>query len=247
MITITTKAHEQGSFFADVQFKDEDGAPFVPNDDIRWTLSDTVGNVIRDAVAFTPPDSSITIVLKGSDLAVAAPLVGSERRLLIACTYDSELEDGLPFKDEITFDIEDYVAVGDAPARRTSPDLVKAVLLRAYTSGDDLLHFIDEADALVEDMLVCAAKKGVTYTAKRLQLIETRVAAYLYTQSRPLVKSKSELGASVSFADQDYKGMASTLDPSGCMAALLAGYGKAGGVWLGRNRSRTRTYDQRDV
>jgi hypothetical protein len=113
--TLTLKANEQSTYAVDATFKDEQGNLVVPNAGLAWTLSDENGNVAnsRSAVAITPA-STVTIVLHGADLAIggSSGLVGARRRLLIAGTYSSTLGSGLEIKDEITFDINDFVKVG---------------------------------------------------------------------------------------------------------------------------------------
>lgn len=116
-IRITEHAPEKGTFPIVVSFWETvDGVQSLvtPNNDITWTLVDKAGNVVnsRSAVAAGTPATSITIVLKGNDLALSSDYVGRIRYLLVECTYDSaEYGDDCPFKAQAEFVIDDFVKV----------------------------------------------------------------------------------------------------------------------------------------
>lgn len=107
MATIITDkvAEERDTFPITVAFTDENDDALTPNSGLTWKLTDMDGNVINDrqAVAITP-DSTITIVLSGDDLALAAGESDAAARcLLITGTYNSDLGTGLDLSKEIRF------------------------------------------------------------------------------------------------------------------------------------------------
>lgn len=116
-IEITEHAPEEGTFPIVVSFWETvEGVPALvtPNNDITWTLTDKNGNVVnsRTAVAAGTPATSITIVLKGDDLALSATYVGRIRYLLVECTYNSVTYGAAcPFKAQARFVIDDFVKV----------------------------------------------------------------------------------------------------------------------------------------
>lgn len=132
---------------------------------------------------------------------------------------------------------------------RTRASSVEAILGRNYISGVDLAPYIEVAAAVVTRVNTCADAKGYTLTSSELELIERWYAAWVYTDMDPLYRSKSTGGASGSF-DTDpkqkrYLRQAIALDPSGCLAGIVAGH-NAGAVWIGKVPSERIPYDQRD-
>lgn len=109
--TLTTHATEQSTFVVTVKFYDEDGAAVVPTE-IKWTLTDPVGNVVnnRADVEIGTPASTVDIVLSGLDLALEG-YVGPYRHLTIKATYNSTLGSGLPLREAAIFEIDPLVAV----------------------------------------------------------------------------------------------------------------------------------------
>lgn len=91
---------------------DPTGAAVTPNSGLNWTLTDTRANVVnsRSAVSITP-GASVTIVLSGDDLALPSALYGRDRVLTVQGTYDSDLGNALPLKEQIVFTIDDLTAV----------------------------------------------------------------------------------------------------------------------------------------
>ena len=107
LTVLETEAMEEGSYFVDVAFYDEDDDAETPNaDTIKWTLTDNDGTIINDrdneAIA---SDSTITIELEGDDLAIqsgeTAPIV--RRRVVVLWEYDSDLGTDKPAKAECIF------------------------------------------------------------------------------------------------------------------------------------------------
>lgn len=138
---------------------------------------------------------------------------------------------------------------------RTNSDAVKAILLLDYDSkrSPDLAAFIETASALVDDVVDCAAEKGVALTDARLELIERWLAAHLYKMSDKDVTSSSQQGASASFTGQfgmgfdatRYGQMATRIDSSGCLDNIDKTQ-EASMEWLGKPPSEQIPYDQRD-
>lgn len=107
LTVLTTEAMEEGSYFIDVDFFDEDETAVVPNPNtIFWTLTDSNGTVIneRDYESIASA-SSIIIELEGDDLAVQAGETASllRRRLVLKWEYDSDLGDDKPAMAECIF------------------------------------------------------------------------------------------------------------------------------------------------
>jgi len=107
LTTLTTEALEEGSYFVDVSFYNEDDELVVPNaDTIYWTLTTDVGTVInsRDYEAESSL-STITIELEGNDLALQSGEIGEvvRRRITLLWEYDSDLGNDKPAKAECIF------------------------------------------------------------------------------------------------------------------------------------------------
>lgn len=84
-------------------FTDADGDPLTL-DTLTWSLRDAAGATVngRTAVAATPAPA-VTIVLFGLDLAIGS--AGPARVLTLQGTFTSDLGAGLPYTDEITFEV----------------------------------------------------------------------------------------------------------------------------------------------
>lgn len=102
--TLTADAIEQSTYVITASFTDEDGAAVTPNAGLKWHLTDKNGTHInsRQDVTITPA-STITILLKGADLAIDEDK--TTRYLTIEGTYDSSLGSALPIKEQVQFDI----------------------------------------------------------------------------------------------------------------------------------------------
>lgn len=107
MIVLSTTPNEGASIVIQVEFKDVDGADFVPKTCV-WSLTDKAGNVInaRDRVAATPATATHDFVLFGADLLFAA---GKERIFTVEGTYDSLYMADQPFREEAKFTIGNTV------------------------------------------------------------------------------------------------------------------------------------------
>ena len=112
--TLTTPAIEESTFAIVASFTDDAGASVVPNSGLVWSLYKVVGGVetvvnSRSTVAITAA-ASVTIVLSGSDLALAAG-ESATRYVVIEGTYNSSLGSNLPLKEQVRFSILRLVGV----------------------------------------------------------------------------------------------------------------------------------------
>ena len=108
------KAQEGSTFAIRVDFTvktdpdDTVGTPFTPNSGLVWSLKDKDGNVINDRTAVEIASAeSITIVLKGNDLALAGG--GARRFVTVMGQFNGVLGDNLPLIGEVSFQIENLV------------------------------------------------------------------------------------------------------------------------------------------
>lgn len=108
MITIATKPNESSSIVLRVFFKDVDGSSFTPLTCV-WSLTDESGNVInsRDRVSVSVgSEGYYDFVISGNDIKYSD---GDTRVFLVEGTYDSIFGDGLPFREEAKFMIQDTI------------------------------------------------------------------------------------------------------------------------------------------
>ena len=91
----------------DGEYTDESVTP----DSVFWSLTDKEGTVINSRldVAVTPPESTITIVLAGEDLALSGE-ASNKRYLTIYGEYSSlSLGPSIPYREQIEFQINNLV------------------------------------------------------------------------------------------------------------------------------------------
>jgi hypothetical protein len=81
------------------------GTPFTPNSGLTWSLINKDGTIVNGKIdqPLTPAES-VTIVLKGDDLALVAGPV--RRYVIVEGTYNGVLGNNLPIIDEVSFFIE---------------------------------------------------------------------------------------------------------------------------------------------
>lgn len=112
--TFTTKAIELSTYAVNICFYDENSAALLPNS-LYWTLADNDGVVFnnRSMTAITSVQTSIDIVLQGSDLAISSgSLLAEEQRVLtIQGNYNSSLGNALPLNDRVRFTVINLSAV----------------------------------------------------------------------------------------------------------------------------------------
>lgn len=108
--TINEPADQNGTKVFTVSFTDENGEPMTPNSGLVWSLTDDAGNPINEKTNQPlTPDTSVTIVLSGDDLAVATSeerVREVPRQLWVTGTYDSDAGSNLPLSDWARFVID---------------------------------------------------------------------------------------------------------------------------------------------
>lgn len=110
-----------------------------------------------------------------------------------------------------------------------------------------LTPFIETASSMVDDLVECAAEKGITLSDTKLELIERWLSAHFYSQSdKPYTESET-LDARAKYNGQTKMYLESTLygqtavklDPTGCLAAIAGGEDKSAKViWMGKRPSQ---------
>jgi len=130
---------------------------------------------------------------------------------------------------------------------RTNDAAVLALLApnRDYNTADapSLQPFIDTASSMVDDLVDCAAERGITLPSVKLELIERWLAAHFYKVSDRPYASKNTEGAGGAFDGKTgmylestiYGQTAMRLDPSGCLDAIGGSQRKVADIlWLGK-------------
>jgi len=108
---------------------------------LKWTLTDTVGNIRnnRDRVSILSPSADHPILLYGNDLSVFEDTEFAERRLLIEATYTEGELTGIPYTHEYRFKIRNFVGISGETSKETLYDADGNVVLDAdgnvVTSG----------------------------------------------------------------------------------------------------------------
>lgn len=119
----------------------------------------------------------------------------------------------------------------------------------------DMDTYIETANAMVDDLALCADAKGLPLTAERLELIERWLAAHSYKQSDKDYIARSTASASGTFAGKTEMYLESTLygqtavnlDTSGCLSTVAGGARKVATLdWGGKPPSDQIPYHQRD-
>ena len=111
---LTEKAVELSTYAINVCFYDESSAAVAPNS-LFWTLTDPDGTIInaQSMTAITSVQSSIDIVLQGSDLLISSGSLQSQedRVLTIEGNYNSSLGNALPITDRVKFVVINLAAI----------------------------------------------------------------------------------------------------------------------------------------
>lgn len=107
---LSKKAKEGGTYIIRYSFLDENEEPAAPSA-MAYTLLRDNGEVVNELEGVElEPDTTVSIVLKGDDLALFDGDNGA-RYLHLNGTYDSTLGANLPYRDELVFTVEDLVGV----------------------------------------------------------------------------------------------------------------------------------------
>ena len=107
MITLGPRPNESSTMVITVYFKDVDGTQFTPIDCV-WSLTDEAGNVInsRDRVPIVVTGTSHNFVISGNDIKYSD---GDTRVFLVEGTYNSAYANGVPYREEAKFYINNTV------------------------------------------------------------------------------------------------------------------------------------------
>jgi hypothetical protein len=107
-IHLEERAPEEGTFGIRCDFVEKapsGDVPFTPKSPILWSLMNDKGQPVngKTNVQITSPAESITIVLKGADLALAGS--SAIRYVFVEGTYDGTLGTNLTVVKEVSFQI----------------------------------------------------------------------------------------------------------------------------------------------
>lgn len=137
----------------------------------------------------------------------------------------------------------------------TTSALVQGVLGREYDSvnSPDLSPYMSVASSLVDQMVSCATRKGLTISSDDQTLLQTWLAAHAYQMADPGYQSRSTLSASGQFQGQfgmrfemtRFGQMALTLDTTGCLENIGKRQ-KASFSWTGKTASEQTNYWDRN-
>jgi hypothetical protein len=125
---------------------------------------------------------------------------------------------------------------------RTTATKVEAVLLGEYDIDEapDLAPFIDVAEAIVDAVVACSLRKGLTISSVTQEHLETWLAAHCYTASDPSYMEQQTERAKGVFSplgdglkSSRFGQMALQMDFTGCLRVVTSGI-KATGGWLGK-------------
>lgn len=136
-------------------------------------------------------------------------------------------------------------------AVRTTSVAVQTVLNpNDYDATRSLDAYIETASAIVDQVVTCAASKGITINA---ELIERWLAAHMYQMSDPGYTSRSTANKSGSFRGTTtnkfdatlYGQTAQNVDVSGCLTAI--GLRQVASIfWGGKTDGDKQTYEERN-
>lgn len=139
-------------------------------------------------------------------------------------------------------------------AWRTNEQKVQGILGGNYDGKTDLAPFIDTANAVTDEVVTCAAGKGVSHSDTILERIEAYLAAHFYGHADQFYSEKRTENASATFQGETKMGYESTqygqtaisLDTSGCLKAMSKGQTTLSIAWLGLPPSEQTDYADRD-
>jgi len=128
---------------------------------------------------------------------------------------------------------------------RTTSEAVEDILGDNYDDSSSLTRYITTANVIVTRVSACATERGYTLSSDELELMEMWLAAHFYTIMDPIYKRKKTERAEGEFYDwRSYLEAAKALDPSGCLAAIMAK--KVALHWGGLPKSEQTDAEDRD-
>ena len=138
---------------------------------------------------------------------------------------------------------------------RTTPTLVKGLLLRDYDSkrNPSLQPFIDSASMIIDRVKVLAVKQRINYTDAQLELIERWLSAHgyvmtdqNYAQTKILTSSALYQGRTgMRLEGSKYGQYAMSLDYSGSLSQINSS-AVIEFTWLGKREQEQISYDDRN-
>ena len=132
---------------------------------------------------------------------------------------------------------------------RVTSDMVISVLGANWDGTTVMDPFITSGNLMTNQVVACAARKGIAIDDATLTEIERWLSAFSYTQNDPEYRARSTASASGQFRiaeEGNFLNQASLLDPSGCVNALFIKRNRAGARWLGKTVSEQLPFDQRN-
>lgn len=140
-------------------------------------------------------------------------------------------------------------------ASRTTPTAVVDQLQNNYDSvkKPPLTRPMKQAEMMVNNLVLCAGKKGVILDPDLLEVIECTLACHYYQRSDKGFQAKTTGRASGQFEGQTTQRLSSTLygqdalslDYTGCLSSFDKG-GRVSLTWLGKPKSDQIDYVDRD-
>lgn len=129
---------------------------------------------------------------------------------------------------------------------------VQAILGSQYDPEISLAPFIDAATLVLDQVIACAAKKGIALTDDEKAMLTKYLAAHFYGSADQFYESRRTGRASGSFRGQTQMGLNGTLygqnakllDRTGCLESLDSGV-KIRLGWLGKPPSEQIPYWER--
>ncbi len=137
---------------------------------------------------------------------------------------------------------------------RTTEEAVKIILGDNYDDSSSLEGFIETAKVMTDEMVTCAASRGVSHSAALLERIEAYLAAHFYGHADQFYTEKKTGDADAVFQGKTEMGLQSTqygqtaisLDKSGCLMTFSKGAPRVGVAWLGKAPSNQTDYADRN-
>jgi hypothetical protein len=134
---------------------------------------------------------------------------------------------------------------------RTSTAAVQEVLDSEYNGTTSLTPSVDSATVVVDQVVTCAAAKGITISAGQAELIERWLACFFYQAADPGYTNRSTLNKSGGFINDSgdflnrFLRRAALIDTSGCLTAIFKRQ-TASIAWGGKTVSEKLMFEDRN-
>lgn len=128
-------------------------------------------------------------------------------------------------------------------AIRTTSKMVIDILGSNYDNINcpSLIPYLKTANQVVTRVIDCIEQLDDDLTIDEAAMMEAWLAAYFYTITDPIYKSKQTGNSSATYGDRSYLDGALALDPTSCLSSQMKGT-YIGFTWLGKTPA-----DQVDV